>query len=751
MRSTTSSESIRSAPKHLDLDAAAVAQTKVQIGTLVSEIADFAKHCESPSAFYPAMLSRLVTAMAGTGAGVWQQSDNGSWLLIQSFGLPESLISDYDDSEDLPDQTSSNFSVDRLQKLVDKELQTPHDPKRLRIEASHRRVNVSEPDCVSFNRKPSVEHLSLLECVSRERQPVLVPPGDIAANQDRPTNPLQQCLIYSPIPIDSAKEILWLQVVQPPSGGIATQRGYLRFVAQIADLTADFLKTFRLRQFENESRLHSVTQSLLADAAKPGTETERLTNLLLQLRDFSGADQVFLVQRTSSSLRWQVMMASGLRDLDPRSEGSQCIADLCSWIVPRTSNDQPWLFRAPDRRSDESLVHDSDSVSTLSRDRFMAIFSAASVAWLPLFGGSAEAPLGVGCILYWSRPAKNAEQTSLETLAARARDLGKMGVTLIRPSSLRRAIQRSAPRSGSLTSFTNECLASRWVRIAFTVLALAGIAMIPVPLRIVAPAILQPQLQHIHYAPLDARVVKVHVDYGEPVSKGQMLLELEDRNLSNLLDEANSQHLQSKERQRDIEARLLRSDRLPNDVRDELEGELETLRALSGNELQRIEALKKQMDLLTIRAADNGVIATWNARQLLQDRPVRAGQVLLLVQQPEGPWFIEARLPQIDVGKFLASAEHEMPVAQATLSSHPNVPIQAVYQPQDKPVVLSKSLDSTQPPSLCVRFAVASADLPHKNAGSSAQISVDIGRGPFGWSVFGDAVMSLWAKVRLWI
>jgi Biotin-lipoyl like len=754
MRLSTSSESIRSTPKHLDLDAAAVAQTKVQIGNLVSEIAEFAKNCESPSAFYPAMLSRLVTAMAGTGAGVWQQSLDGSWQLIQSSNLPESLILDSDEELGLPTKATSDSSIDRLQELVDKELDTPTGARRRRIERSHRIAEAMETaptDRVSFERKPSLEHLAILECVSRERQPVLIPPGDIAANRERPTNPLQQCLIYSPIPIESAKDSLWLQVIQPPSGGIASQRGYLRFVAQIADLTADFLKTFRLRQFENESRLYSASQSLLDAAAKPGDATERLAKMLQQLRDFSGADQLFLVQRTSRLQPWQVVKASGLRDFDPRSEGSQCISELCSWVVPKTSVEQPWLYCAPDRRADGNQLEASASESTMPRDRFMAVFSAATVAWLPLFGGITEAPLGVGCVAYWSWPTKNAEQVSLEALTDRTRTLGKLGLTLIRLPSLRLAIERSTARSRSMTSFFQECLASRWTHMAFAALILVGIAMIPVPLRIIAPASLEPQLQHLHYAPLDARVVKVHVDYGESVTAGQLLVELEDRNLSNLLDEATSQHLKSKERQRDIEARLLRSDRLPNDIRDELEGELESLRALSGSELGRVEALKKQIDLLAIRASKDGVIATWNARQLLQDRPVRAGQMLLLVQQPEGPWSIEARLPQREVGKLLRAVEKGMPTAQATLSSHPNQPIQAVYQPTQKPIVLSHGPGTSQEPALCVRFTIASEELPHKNAGSSAQISIDIGRGTLAWSVLGDAVTSLWAKVRLWI
>ncbi len=273
MRTSTLSESIRSAPKLLDLDAAAIAQTKVQIGALVSEIAEFAKTCESPTAFYPAMLSRLVTAMAGTGAGVWQRSEDGSWQLIQSMNLPESLILDLDDTRLQSMQTASEVSIDRLATIVENELDPKLNVKRLRIEASHREQASSSTDNSSCSRKPSLEHLALLECVAREQQPILVPPGDIASNKERPTNPIQQCLIYSPIPIETEKGRLWLQVVQPPSGGIATQRGYLRFVAQIADLTADFLKTYRLRCFANEERLYAATYQLLQDAAASGNAT----------------------------------------------------------------------------------------------------------------------------------------------------------------------------------------------------------------------------------------------------------------------------------------------------------------------------------------------------------------------------------------------------------------------------------------------------------------------------------------------
>ncbi len=741
----------RGARKVLELDAAAISQTKQQISGLVAEIAELAKLCEAPANFYPAMLSRLVTAMAATGAAIWQRRNDGIWQLVHSSTLPESLILDQDDNRSKRRPNSLETTVDRLATLVENELDSDRDAKRIRIEAGHRKPERAFDEDASRMREPTPEHLSLLECVAREQQPILVPPGDIASNNDRPTNPIQQSLIYSPIPVETGQGQLWLQVVQPPSGGIASQRGYLRFVAQIADLTADFLKTYRLRQYEYEQRLFTAAEQLLSDAAKPGDAKPKLIHLVQQLRELTGADQVILVQRPVAYRSWQIVIVSGLRDFDQRSEGSQCIAEFCQWNTQQSRFDRPLLVYAPDRQMSGALDDQVASDDAIPRDRFMSMFSAAAAAWLPIMGGTSERPWGVACLAYWSWPTNRPENTAFERLAQRAQDLGRLGVDAIRPPQLRYAIEVARSDSGRFDRFAMRCWTSRWVRLAIATAIIAGIAMVPVPLRVIAPATLQPRLQFRHYAPLDARIATVHVDYGQKVTAGQVLLELEDRQLSNLLDDAVSQQLKSKERRRDIEARLLRGDRLQNDLRYELEGELETLRALANNEQQRIEALQKQMSLLTILAAEDGVIATWNAKQLLQDRPVRVGQMLLLVQQPDGPWTVEARVSQQDVGKFLEATRHGMPSAHCSLSSHPNQRLPAVYQPSELPAMLAADQDASEQSSLCVRFAVPLEELPQRNAGSTAQVTIDIGRGPLVWSVFGDAVVSLWAKVRLWI
>lgn len=750
-RSSSLSDSHETTPKLLELDAAAIAQTKLQIGTLVSEIAGLVKTCATPKTFYSAMLSRLVAAMAASGAGIWQQSENGTWRLVQSCTLPESLVLDQGELSSDPSSNIQPTEIERLETIIENELDSIRPLKKTRIDLGSNQLEHPLDDDGLQSRAPSAEHLVLLECIAREQQPVLVPPGDIALNHDRPTNPTQQCLIFSPIPIAPEQGRLWLQVVQPPSGGVATHRGYLRFVAQIADLTADFLKTFRLRQFEVQQRLFSASQQLLKAAAKPGATPTKLRVLVQQLREFTSADQVILLQRTTSDRSWNISLASGLQDIDLRSDGSKCLGDFCRWLTQHWPNNQPWIIHAPDQKSNAPLKSPEFEGDTLPLERFFSMFSAASVAWLPLFGGTSKNPRGVGCILYWSWPAKPPENASLAELTERAQTLARLGLEAIRPSRLQNAMDLAESRPKTLGFLGRYCLTSIWVRSAVATMVFLGIAIIPVPFRIAAPATLQPSAQHRHYAPLDARITKVHVDYGQSVTAGQILIELEDRQLSNLFDDAISQKLKSKERQRDIESRLLRSDHLSSEARNELEGELETLRALADHEAYRIEALRKQLEFLTIRAIEDGIVATWNARQILQERPVRAGQLLLMIQQPNGPWTVDARIEQKDVGKFLAITRNGFPSAKCVLTSHPNQSIPIVYQPDELYSMLSVRQDAPQSSSLCVQFAVPVSELPQRNAGSSAQVTIDIGRGPLVWSVFGDAIVSLWAKVRLWI
>ena len=63
-----------------------------------------------------------------------------------------------------------------------------------------------------------------------------------------------------------------------------------------------------------------------------------------------------------------------------------------------------------------------------------------------------------------------------------------------------------------------------------------------------------------------------------------------------------------------------------------------------------------------------GEVLTWNVRQLLEDRPVSRGQILLTIGDLSGPWKLELRVPDRQAGHVLAAQE-----------TQPDEPLQVSY------------------------------------------------------------------------
>jgi multidrug efflux pump subunit AcrA (membrane-fusion protein) len=683
------------APRHLDLDVAAVARMKGEIAALVAEMGQLAASASTPQAFYPAMLARLTTAMGGSGAALWQLHAEDDWNLLSSQTLASSLAN---------------------------------------------------------GRHPSEAHLRILQRVAREKQPVLVPPGDIAAGEQYPINPLDQCLIYAPVPVDTQLGRYWLQVVQPPSGGVATQRGYLRFVSQIADLTADFLKTFRIRQFDREERFLALVRQLLNQQTAPRSPEDWANKLSLAIQSLTDADQVMLLSRPGPRKPWQLLAVSGLRDCHPRSPGVRCLLAAAPQFAMRAEEGTPWILKIPelppsaDEPASAPIAGYEPTVA-----RLIEMFSLSQLGWLPLAGSHRRQPYGLGCLLSWSSSKNSCPALDDPSWLARAVELGRLHLQAAPTPKVRSLLRQLRRGQLSWIERLADLAGIRWIRPLLAALLTIAIGLIPVPLRIHAPATLLPAEEHYLYAPSDARIEQVFIDYGQRVEAGQLLLQLEAPQLTELYDDAVAEQLKSKERQRDIQTQLLRVDRLTPESRQELEGELETLRSLSEHEQRRIDLLQTQLDQLAVRAPGPAVVATWSPRQKLQDRPVQAGQLLLLLQQPEGDWLMHARFQQRDVGKFLQRLGEGAITASCALSSHPHQSLAAVLPANEIPMIKRLSVGSDQEPEFTVRFAVNRLDLPQQHAGSLAHVSVEIGHGPLAWSLFGDALLSLWTKVRLWI
>lgn len=797
----------------LELDSAAISKTKSQISGLVSEIAGLARSHRDPTSYATDMLPRLAQSMAATGAALWSVDHEGNWHAIHCYALPGVLLEDPStenlQSDDIQDEDSLESKIDRTigrsLHSIDTLICPPHSKGSSTTGSdsdSIRSADTKQSSANTRQRRPSAIHQTLLAKVHQERQPVLVPPGTSAVNQapsgsvkesSLPVNPTAMALIFAPVPVESSLGSWWLQVVQAPSGGIATQRGYLRFVAQIADLTADFLKTYRLREHQYQTRVNSETSKLLEIASNRNASahpSDILPSIIARIRDILECDQVFLVNRYHLNQSWQTLIASGMRSVKSQSDGSQSISLAVTWFLRQSAVHQqpncPTSMFAEDRRLRKETSHQPGTIairfakattnqkragslhpnpcedilrSAESSDeaifRFNAMFASAITTWIPIFSDSTNHDCGVGLLVYWSLPSARPSPEQLDQLLSHTQQITSVVLQATRPPALAAWTGNGFTRRKNGSSRISFVMKSRITIACLVAGCLIGVGFIPVQSYLISPATIVAAKQHRHYASSDATVRTVKVDYGQEVTAGQVLIELEDRNLQRLLDQTEAEMRQIDQQMISLNNRLLRDQQLSESNRFALEGELDSLRKLAPQTAIRLDDLRKQIDALKIVAASDGVVTTWNASQSLQDRPVRTGQLLVSVQATESPWMIEARMPQHHSGQFLKLAADQTsstkPIeAQFSLASQPLRNIPAVYRPEEKGSIVAISADSIHDSIYRVRFAIPKISDKTISSGSAATLRIDTGQLPLWKALFGDAINGAWAKWRLW-
>jgi hypothetical protein len=78
-----------------------------------------------------------------------------------------------------------------------------------------------------------------------------------------------------------------------------------------------------------------------------------------------------------------------------------------------------------------------------------------------------------------------------------------------------------------------------------------------------------------------------------------------------------------------------------------------TITAKSARE--RIEIIKEQIESMSIRSPQDGIVTTWEVRKNLMGRPVEIGTDLMQVAAEDGDWILEVEVPDDDMGPILAA------------------------------------------------------------------------------------------------
>lgn len=198
---------------------------------------------------------------------------------------------------------------------------------------------------------------------------------------------------------------------------------------------------------------------------------------------------------------------------------------------------------------------------------------------------------------------------------------------------------------------------------------LAVLTLLPWDFTVEAPGTLQPVVRRDVFATVDGTVERIFVQSGDRVAAGDPLVALR----SHELDFAEADLVK---RINETEQELLNAERLYNQGRTLTPDEQARLPAQIALLEQRRESLRREAALLAekrgrlrITSPLDGQVATWNVVELLDQRPVRQGQVLLNLVAPDGDWEVEVRLPEDRLGSVVEAQRDDKAALDVTFAT----------------------------------------------------------------------------------
>jgi hypothetical protein len=741
------------------LDSPFVQQTKDKIRELVSEITRFSQKPVSPSEFLQYAFPRILTAMGADGIAMWAWRGEKIWNLVQARGLATELTAD--SGATTRSHSSHATSSHLLEDLDEIELQLAQAAESTSASRSTS-PSISSPS-TSSAILPSAGHERLLSEARNERQPVLIPPRDATINSQRAPNPTSQFVMLVPIAVPMNDGELWLEIFQHPSGGLASQRGYLRFAAQMAEIISEFLKSFRMRILEHDQEFLLTAQVLLDRSLQSQPRGRSMSAILGCIRDNVGADHVFWLHRNSHKQAWRVKGIAGLEKIDRRVAGIDITEQFANSLKEVASGVCEYQLNGGVNENGLSRT------ALAEEQRFCETFGLRHGVWIDPNAVRPDRPLrsqtlleellpDIGDATDRSSKIESSHSSKDALIIVWADDSPQPANGIVQSSLLfrlgRNIVEPNAKHGNRLTSFAKASLrsmVSQWGIFLSCMIALTGILAIPVPVMVESSAVLVPVDIEELYAPMDGVVERVLVHPGQRVEPGTPLVQLQSTSLAAEREKSRASIIQQEQRLADLDNRLLRDRGLAPIERDSLETERDTIRIALQYEQKALDLIDQQWEQLTIRAKSAAIVETWQVEESLNGRPVRMGQWLFSLRSPTTKWELEAKIPERNLDEIIRSHNNSQSTSFARLIASPK----EKWTIQSKPPASWRSLQQ-QPgdalPMYLVRFQLGD-DFPDSlaMAGATARISVSSGKASLAWALSKDFVETFLMRVRMWL
>lgn len=581
-----------------------VEQTKRHIRGLVNEISDLSKSEVPAAEYYPAVLQRVVSALAAVGGAIWLLDEDGSLRLSHQIQL--------------------------------------------------------SPNLMQQGNEEAMQHGRLLGRLLAQGRAELVPPMSGSA-EDGEGNPTRYLLVTAPI-LSTKQPVGLLEIFQRPDSPADAQRGYLRFLEHMTKLMSEWVKGNTLQQVSNRQELWQQSDQFarlvhdnldlkdtaytIANEGRRLIECDRVSVAVMKggkakVLAISGQDSIenrSNIVQSLNNLATRVVRSGeplwydgGTEDLPPQLE--EAIEDYVDLSHGRTVTILP--IRQPERKIEGDVLAARNETNEARQRR--EVIGALIVEQI-------ETQL--------SRNTLEGRVDLVYEHACRAlsNSIAHSGIIFM-PVWL--FLHR-------LTwMFRGSALPKTLGILGVVLLALAAMFIVPVDFDLEGNGKLKASIEKQVFSHVDGEVEQVFVQHGSNVREGAPLVQLKNRELefqiASLMGEREQAFQKFLESSRTLTSpppgmSPVEIDRLRQD-----QSQAELTYKIND---EKLVLLKEKQAKLQRTSPISGLVTTWDVEKVLSGRPVVTGQILMTVIDPKGPWEIEVLMPEKRM-RFLQAALDE--------------------------------------------------------------------------------------------
>jgi multidrug efflux pump subunit AcrA (membrane-fusion protein) len=710
-----------SSPLFSTTGAASGAGTWQELEDVLAGLGQLARSRVPPERFYSTLLDECVRALSAVGGAVWLRAPGGALRPVAQIRWP-----------------GAEFAADDESRRAHEALLTAAATRgeAISIGPHSARSDAASDDAAGHDADPAAgnptDHVLLLG-------PVQLAIDDTSSPDSR-------------LPAPEPSTLAIIEILQRADASPAAYRGYEQFLSAVCELAADFhaySELGRLRSSENR------WQQLLRLSA----EVQRIVELQATVdtvandgRRVVGCDRLNVLVARGRHVR--LLGTSGVGRIERRSGAARRLEQLGE-LVRRTGEAAYYT----DGQSDAHLP------IAEALEKHADESHARQVAAIPL------ARLADPANEHGDRPTRAKQDLPAIVLVAEQFDaehgnldrqrLAEVGEVCA--TALYNALDFDRlPLSGLwrwLGAVKHQVVThlSRTAMIVVGLAALvAALVFVDTDFTIEAPGTLQPTVRRDVFAPRGGLVDEVLVAHGNDVEAGQPLVRLRDPSLEHELKRVTGE-METVRRQLDA----VRASKTSRDVRDTTDADLYRMSAGEREFAQRLENLRRELELLTqererlvVRSPIAGRVLTWDVADRLIARPVERGEVLVTVADLSGDWQLEVEVPDDQIGHVMAARKKlqpDLPVRYRLRAEDDAKHVGHIEEISTTADVQTEA-GSSPAPRVLVRVALDTSELTDAvqgdlRPGLSARAQIECGRRSIGYVWLHD----VWDTVVGWL